>query len=142
MYLRKVHDCRQKPATATCPPRERMEGIFLTGLLRRRDRCFALLALILAGFAANEATAQGSTVTQMRRNWWFQALGGNYGLVEVSQVDHGTQPAQRRSRTSILMGPWRWTFDATAPQMIAVVAIPTVVGLFTYGWIRIRRRTG
>ena len=50
-----------------------------------------------------------------------------------------TEPSRRTSTTSILVGPWRWTFNATAPQVLTIIGVPTFVGLFTYGWIRTRQ---
>jgi len=85
------------------------------------------------------ANTQASSLAQKRRDWWFQAPGGAYGLVEVTQIDPRTEPSQRTSTTSILIGPWRWTFNATAPQVLTIIGVPTFVGLFTYGWIRTRQ---
>ena len=97
-----------------------------------------LLTLLLSQplFAAN---TQASSLAQKRRDWWFQAPGGSYGLVEVTQIDPRTEPSRRTSTTSILIGPWRWTFNATAPQVLTIIGVPTFVGLFTYGWIRTRQ---
>lgn len=72
----------------------------------------------------------------LRRDWWFRAPGGNYGLMEVRT----SSPAASTSRTTVLLGPWRRTFDATAPQILAVVIIPALVTAFTWGWIKTRRR--
>jgi hypothetical protein len=85
------------------------------------------------------ANTQAGSLAQKRRDWWFQAPGGAYGLVEVTQIDPRTEPSRRTSTTSILIGPWRWTFNATAPQVLTVIGVPTLVGLFTYGWIRTRQ---
>lgn len=72
----------------------------------------------------------------LRRDWWFTAPGGSYGLMEVRR----TSPAASVSRTTVLLGPWRRTFDATAPQVVAIVVIPALVTAFTWGWIKTRRR--
>jgi hypothetical protein len=97
---------------------------------------FLILLLGQPLFAANPPT---SSLAQKRRDWWFQAPGGSYGLVEVTQIDPRTEPSRRTSTTSILIGPWRWTFNATAPQVLTIIGVPTFVGLFTYGWIRTRQ---
>jgi hypothetical protein len=101
-----------------------------------RAMFFLTLFLSQPLFGAN--TPAGS-LAQKRRDWWFQAPGGAYGLVEVTQIDPRTEPSQRTSTTSILIGPWRWTFNATAPQVLTVIGVPTFVGLFAYGWIRTRQ---
>jgi hypothetical protein len=101
-----------------------------------RAMLFLILLLDQPLFAANPPT---SSLAQKRRDWWFQAPGGSYGLVEVTQIDPRTEPSRRTSTTSILIGPWRWTFNATAPQVLTVIGVPTFVGLFTYGWIRTRQ---
>lgn len=119
-------------------------------IARRRFRTCLLVAAFAACFACRESSAIaqapsiGSTPTSvaLRRDWWFKAPGGSYGLVEVNQVNHLANPPERKSRTSILIGPWRWTFEATAPQVITVVTIPTLIALFTWGWIRTRRPHG
>jgi len=79
---------------------------------------------------------------ELRRDWWFRAPGGSYGLVEINQYNHLANPPERTSRTSLLIGPWRWTFEATAPQILTTVTIPTLIALFTWGWIRTRRLNG
>jgi hypothetical protein len=101
-------------------------------------RAVFFLALFLSQplFAAN---APANSLAQKRRDWWFQAPGGTYGLVEITQIDPRTEPSRRTSTTSILIGPWRWTFNATAPQVLTIIGVPAFVGLFTYGWIRTRR---
>jgi hypothetical protein len=101
-----------------------------------RAMLFLTLFLSQPLFGANTAA---SSMAQKRRDWWFQAPGGAYGLVEVTQIDPRTEPSRRTSTTSILIGPWRWTFNATAPQVLTVITVPTLVSLFTYGWIRTRR---
>jgi hypothetical protein len=101
-----------------------------------RAMFFLMLLLGQPLFAANSPT---SSLAQKRRDWWFQAPGGAYGLVEVTQIDPRTEPSRRTSTTSILIGPWRWTFNATAPQVLTIIGVPTIVGLFTYGWIRTRQ---
>jgi hypothetical protein len=101
-----------------------------------RAMLFLILLLDQPLFAANPPT---SSLAQKRRDWWFQAPGGAYGLVEVTQIDPRTEPSRRTSTTSILIGPWRWTFNATAPQVLTIIGVPTFVGLFTYGWIRTRQ---
>jgi hypothetical protein len=120
--------------------RQDMGGRFLTQFSRCRIRSSVLLALALLTLATTDVLAQGATSVQLRRDWWFRGPGGNYGMVEVSQLDHASEPSRRKSHTSILLGPWRWTLEATAPQLIAVVSIPVLVALFTSGWIRTRRR--
>ncbi len=101
-----------------------------------RGMLFLILLLGQPLFAANSPTG---SLAQKRRDWWFQAPGGSYGLVEVTQIDPRTEPSRRTSTTSILIGPWRWTFNATAPQVLTIIGVPTFVGLFTYGWIRTRQ---
>lgn len=101
-----------------------------------RAMFFLTLFLSQPLFGAN---TQAGSLAQKRRDWWFQAPGGAYGLVEVTQIDPRTEPSQRTSTTSILIGPWRWTFNATAPQVLTVIGVPTFVGLFAYGWIRTRQ---
>lgn len=101
-----------------------------------RTMLFLTLFLSQPLSAASNPT---SSLAQKRRDWWFQGPGGAYGLVEITQIDPRTEPSRRTSTTSILIGPWRWTFNATAPQVLAIITIPTLVGLFTYGWIRTRR---
>ena len=76
----------------------------------------------------------------LRRDWWFRAPGGNYGLMEVRTVHPVLGPEHAVSRTTVLMGPWRRTFEATAPQVTALVVIPALVTAFTWGWIKTRRR--
>lgn len=119
-------------------------------IARRRFRTCLLVAAFAACFACREysaiaqAPSMGSAPTSiaLRRDWWFKAPGGSYGLVEVNQVNHLANPPERKSRTSILIGPWRWTFEATAPQVITAVTVPTLIALFTWGWIRTRRLNG
>ncbi len=99
-----------------------------------------LVILTLLGLFTESALAEAVVANQQRRDWWIKAPGGNYGLVEVSQFNHAAQPAERKGRTSILIGPWRWTFEATAPQVLTAITLPSLVALFTCGWIRTRRR--
>jgi hypothetical protein len=83
---------------------------------------------------AAPASLHGKAV--QRRDWWLSAPGGTYGLMEIRALP----PALPASRTTVFVGPWRRTFDATAPQILAVIAIPTLVAAFTWGWIKTRRR--
>jgi len=76
----------------------------------------------------------------LRRDWWLRAPGGNYGLMEIRMVQPGLGSEHAVSRTTVMLGPWRRTFDATAPQAIAWVAIPSLIAAFTWGWIKTRRR--
>ena len=117
-----------------------MGGRLFTRFSGLRFRASVLVILTILGLFTESALAEALAVNQQRRDWWIQAPGGNYGLVEVSQFNHASQPAERKGRTSILIGPWRWTFEATAPQVLSAITIPSLVALFTYGWIRTRRR--
>ena len=92
----------------------------------------AWAAALLLGLGPLPLEAQST----LRRDWWFQAPGGSYGLMEVRMAS----PAATVSRTTVLVGPWRRTFEATAPQVAAIVVIPTLVAAFTWGWIKTRRR--
>lgn len=109
----------------------------------RKGRAATLCALGLF-FSHVTAIAQANFVgdprQQTRRDWWFRAPGGAYGLVEVTQSDVRSHPPLRSSSTSILIGPWRWTFAATAPQVLTVILVPTLLALGVGGWIRTRPR--
>lgn len=119
-------------------------------IARRRFGTCLLVAAFAACLACREysAIAQAQSIgsapnsVALRRDWWIKAPGGSYGLVEVNQVNHLANPPERKSRTSILIGPWRWTFEATAPQVITAITVPTLIALFTWGWIRTRRPHG
>lgn len=108
-----------------------------------RGRCMGVGIAAMLWACVSSVHAQGTIGVpgQLgRRDWWVKAPGGSYGLMEVKVLDRTMDPSKARSRTSILVGPWRWTFDATAPQVLTVMIIPLLVGGFTYGWIRTRRR--
>jgi len=117
-----------------------MGGRFFTRFSRSRVLGSLMVVLMLLGLFTEQAQAEAVPAHPQRRDWWFKAPGGTYGLVEVSQFNHAAQPSERKSHTSILLGPWRWTFQATAPQVITSIVVPSLVALFTYGWIRTRRR--
>lgn len=107
-----------------------------------RTLCRWAVAMALLAGTHDAAFAQmpAQPAQGMRRDWWFKAPGGSYGLVEIRQLDTTANPSKARSRTSLLVGPWRWTFEVTAPQFLTIVFIPTLVTAFTWGWIRTRRR--
>ena len=90
----------------------------------------------MAGLLAAAALQPSHAQEIQRRDWWCKGPGGSYGLMEVRM----TTPAAATSRTTVLLGPWRRTFEATAPQLIVLVAVPSLVAAFTWGWIKTRRR--
>ena len=83
-------------------------------------------------------TAQADPPT--RRDWWVQGPGGAYGLIEVQPTTAPTPNSPAHSHTTVLLGPWRKTIPASAPQVVAVATVLTLTTAFTWGWIRTRRR--
>ena len=67
------------------------------------------------------------------------APGGRYGLLELTTNSVWSEPAAKIRRTTLLAGPWHWTFDLSAPQFLMVTFVVVVGGLFATGWIRSQR---
>jgi hypothetical protein len=76
---------------------------------------------------------------QVERDWWIAAPGGRYGLLELTTHSVWSEPTAKIRRTTLLLGPWHWTFDLSAPQFLTVGIIVTVTVLFAGGWIRTQR---
>ena len=87
---------------------------------------FLLFVLGCAGNGARLVASQAipSTIAasfqpmQVERNWWFSAPGGRYGLLELTTNSVWSEPAAKIRRTTLLAGPWHWTFDLSAPQFL------------------------
>ena len=106
-----------------------------------------LCMLVCAGNGARLVASQAIPATiaasfqpmQVERNWWFSAPGGRYGLLELTTHSVWSEPAAKIRRTTLLAGPWHWTFDLSAPQFLMVTFVVVVGGLFATGWIRSQR---
>jgi len=75
-----------------------------------------------------------------RRDWWVQGPGGAYGLIEIQQTTAPTPNSTTQPHTTVLLGPWRKTVPASAPQVVTIATLLTLITAFTWGWIRTRRR--
>ena len=59
--------------------------------------------------------------------------------MELTTHSVWAEPPGKIRRTSLLLGPWHWTFDASAPQILTVVILLIVILAFVSGWIRTHR---
>ncbi len=73
------------------------------------------------------------------RNWWIEAPGGHYGLMELTTHAVWSEPPGKLRHTSLLLGPWHWTFDASAPQILTPIILLVILSAFVTGWIRTKR---
>lgn len=118
---------------------------------RWRQRCAHFLWLLLFPFfpllhaVAGPGPGPGGVVApsfqpmHVERNWWVAGPGGRYGLLELTTNSVWTEPSAKIRRTTLLLGPWHWTVDLSAPQVLTVAILVTVITLFAAGWIRTRR---
>jgi hypothetical protein len=96
------------------------------------------LGLSLQAAAQTFRLAPGLPPMQVVRDWSTELLGGRFGLLELTSDAVWTHPP-KFTRTSLFVGPWHWTFDASAPQVLTVMIVITITTAFVTGWIRTHR---